>query len=164
MIYEGVESDVFAMQNKGNAYIGGLSSTLKMVITKPLMIYGMVNFTKGEILNHTGNTPLDHIPPMYGKAGLKYENKWMLLDFYMLFNGKKDISDYSMNGEDNEQYAPQGGMPSWQTINFKTCFIVNKNLSVYAGIENILDLQYRVFSSGINASGRNISVAAKYHF
>ncbi|MFW0739973.1 TonB-dependent receptor plug domain-containing protein [Flavobacterium sp. T12S277] len=164
VIYEGVESEVFAMQNKGNAYISGLSSTLKIIITEPLILYGMVNFTRGEILDHVENTPLDHIPPMYGKVGLKYENQLMLLDFYMLFNGKKDIRDYSMNGEDNEQYAPQGGMPSWQTINFKTSFTVDKNLSLYAGIENILDLQYRVFASGINASGRNISVAAKYHF
>lgn len=164
VIYEGAESEVFAMQNKGNAYVGGISSTLKMTITKPLMFYGTVTFTKGKILDHAGNTPLDHIPPMYGKAGLKYENKGILLDFYTLFNGKKDISDYSTNGEDNQKYAPEGGMPSWQTFNFKTNFIVDKNLSVYAGIENILDLQYRTFASGINASGRNISVAVKYHF
>ncbi|MDL2143845.1 TonB-dependent receptor [Flavobacterium tructae] len=164
VIYEGVQSEVFAMQNKGNAYVGGFSSTLKMAITKPLGIYGTVTFTKGEIMNRTGNTPLDHISPIYGKAGLKYENKVMLLDFYTLFNGKKDISDYSTNGEDNQKYAPKGGMPSWQTFNFKTSFMVNKNISLYAGIENILDLQYRVFASGINASGRNISVAAKYHF
>ncbi|URC13384.1 TonB-dependent siderophore receptor [Flavobacterium sp. B183] len=164
VIYEGVQSEVFAMQNKGNAYVGGFSSTLKMAITKPLGIYGTVTFTKGEIMNRTGNTPLDHISPIYGKAGLKYENKIILLDFYTLFNGKKDISDYSTNGEDNQKYAPKGGMPSWQTFNFKTSFMVDKNISLYAGIENILDLQYRVFASGINASGRNISVAAKYHF
>ncbi|OXB23538.1 hypothetical protein B0A80_09920 [Flavobacterium tructae] len=164
VIYEGVQSEVFAMQNKGNAYIGGFSSTLKMAITKPLGIYGMVTFTKGEIMDRAGNTPLDHISPMYGKAGLKYENKVMLLDFYTLFNGKKDISDYSTNGEDNQKYAPKEGMPAWQTFNFKTSFMVDKNISLYAGIENILDLQYRVFASGINASGRNISVAAKYRF
>ncbi|MFW0739015.1 TonB-dependent receptor plug domain-containing protein [Flavobacterium sp. T12S277] len=164
VIYEGVNSEVFAMQNKGNAYIGGFSSSLKIAITKPLMIYGMATFTKGEIMNRTGNTPLDHISPMYGKTGLKYENKKMLLDFYMLFNGRKNNSDYAMNGEDNEKYAPKGGMPSWQTLNFKTAFFIDKNLSVYAGIENILDLQYRVFASGINASGRNISVSAKYQF
>ena len=164
VIYEGVQSEVFAMQNKGNAYVGGFSSTLKMAITKPLEFYGTVTFTKGEIMNRTGNTPLDHISPIYGKAGLKYENKIILLDFYTLFNGKKDISDYSTNGEDNQKYAPKGGMPSWQTFNFKTSFMVDKNISLYAGIENILDLQYRVFASGINASGRNISVAAKYRF
>jgi len=73
VIYEGVQSEVFAMQNKGNAYIGGFSSSLKMAITKPLGIYGTVTFTKGEIMNRTGNTPLDHISPIYGKAGLKYE-------------------------------------------------------------------------------------------
>ncbi|PWA09153.1 TonB-dependent receptor plug domain-containing protein [Flavobacterium laiguense] len=164
VVYEGVQSEVFAMQNKGNAFVTGLSSTLKVTITAPLKAYGTVNFTKGEIIEDSGNKPLDHIPPVYGKIGLKYQKKIMDLDLYMLFNGKKNIDDYYLNGEDNEQYAPISGMPAWQTFNFKSAFAINETLSVYAGLENIFDLQYRTFASGMNASGRNVSVGAKFHF
>lgn len=164
VIYEGVQSEVFAMQNKGNAYITGFSSTLKVFITNPLKAYCTVNFTKGEIMEGSGNKPLDHIPPMYGKVGLQYKEKIISMDLYMLFNSKKSINDYFLNGEDNEQYAPVGGMPAWQTFNFKSAFTINETLTVYAGLENIFDLQYRTFASGMNASGRNVSIGAKFHF
>ena len=82
----------------------------------------------------------------------------------MLYNGKKDIKDYYLNGEDNEQYAPEGGMPAWETYNFKSSFMLFKQATLYAGIEDILDTQYRVFASGINASGRNIYVGIQYTF
>ena len=35
-------------------------------------------------------------------------------------------------------------------------------LTIYSGVENILDIQYRNFASGINAAGRNIYFGAKY--
>lgn len=164
VIYEGVQSEVFAMQNKGNAYITGFSSTLNVLITEPLKAYCTVNFTKGEIMEDSANKPLDHIPPLYGKVGLEYKKKITSMGLYMLFNGKKSINDYFLNGEDNEQYAPKGGMPAWQTYNFKSAFTINKTLTIYAGLENIFDLQYRTFASGMNASGRNASIGAKLHF
>jgi hemoglobin/transferrin/lactoferrin receptor protein len=164
IIYAGQPSTVFANQNMEKANITGMTSTLKITITKSLEFFGSFNFTNGRIVNNNSNRPLDHIPPFYGKTELKYENKNFNLDFYMLYNGKKDISDYFLNGEDNEQYAPIGGMPAWQTFNLKGSTSLIKNLTLYSGIENILDTQYRTFASGINASGRNIYIGAKIHF
>ena len=164
LIYDGQTSEVFANQNKEMATIYGVSTSLKVSITKEVLFYGNFNFTKGRIKNGSGTLPLDHIPPFYGKTGFKFENKKVNLDFYMLYNGKKDIKDYFLNGEDNEQYAPSNGMPSWKTINVKgSCLLIN-NLTFYTGIENIFDIQYRTFASGINASGRNIYLGGKYKF
>jgi hemoglobin/transferrin/lactoferrin receptor protein len=99
---------------------------------------------------------LDHIPPYYGRVGLSYFKKKYGLDVYLLYNGKKHIKDYLLNGEDNEQYTPEGGMPAWKTFNVKVSFEVLKNATLFAGVENILDTQYRTFASGMNAPGRNI--------
>ncbi|MDN4634827.1 hypothetical protein QCD71_25310, partial [Sphingomonas sp. PsM26] len=63
--------------------------------------------------------PLDHIPPYFGKLGINYTPKWANFEAYMLFNGKKHLSDYSTSGEDNLNYAPANGMPAWETYNFK---------------------------------------------
>ena len=41
--YGGYPSEVFANQNMGQAHIEGISSTLKIVITKPLQFYGTFN-------------------------------------------------------------------------------------------------------------------------
>ncbi len=162
--YDGQTSAVFASQNKGIASITGISSTIKFMITKPLQFYGTFNFTKGRIKEGSGTLPLDHIPPFYGKIGLKFENKIVNFDFYMLYNGKKDIKDYFLNGEDNEQYAPADGMPGWKTFNLKGSVSLLKSTTLFSGIENILDTQYRTFASGMNASGRNVYFGAKYKF
>jgi len=55
-------------------------------------------------------------------------------------------------------------MPAWETYNFKTAFNVLKGATLFIGVENILDTQYRVFASGINAPGRNIYGGMKYSF
>jgi hemoglobin/transferrin/lactoferrin receptor protein len=67
---------------------------------------------------------------------------------------KKKKEDYSSSGEDNLQYAPVNGMPAW-TYNAKKWWSVC-NATLFVGVENILDTQYRTFSSGINARKKYI--------
>ena len=102
--------------------------------------------------------------PVYGRAGVRHrEAKWNA-EIYILFNGWKKIKDYNPNGEDNQQYATADGMPSWVTLNLRTQFFVAKGISLLAGVENILDQNYRVFASGISAPGRNFVVTLKAGF
>ena len=164
IVFDGTESQVLANQNKRKAFITGFSSSLKMYIVENLLFTANFNYTLGRILEKEERLPLDHIPPFYGKVGFNYTKKLYGLEVYMLYNGKKDISNYFLNGEDNEQYAPEGGMPAWETYNAKTSVVVFKNATLFAGVENILDTQYRTFASGMNASGRNIYSGLKYSF
>ena len=60
-----------------------------------------------------------------------------------------------MNGEDNEQYATAEGMPAWICANLRLSYSPSKSINVTAGVDNIMDTQYRTFASGINAPGRN---------
>ena len=162
--FDGVISKVQANQNAGKGTIAGLSTTLKAQLFKNLLFYGTFNFTNGRFENAKGNLPLDHIPPVYGKTGFRFENKYMNLDLNINYNGNKNIKEYSTSGEDNQQYARASGNESWETYNFKAGISIIKNTTIFTGIENILDTQYRTFSSGINAGGRNIYFGAKYNF
>jgi hemoglobin/transferrin/lactoferrin receptor protein len=163
VLFDGTLSNVTANQNLGQGSILGFSSSLKSKITKHYSIYGTFNFTEGKLDTPTGKKPLDHISPVFGKAGMSFENKWLNLDLSILYNGKKLLKDYSDSGEDNAQYAPtNNGTPSWKTYNFKMGIKPFKALAIYSGVENILDVQYRTFASGINAPGRNIYFGAKY--
>jgi hemoglobin/transferrin/lactoferrin receptor protein len=82
----------------------------------------------------------------------------------VIYNGWKRISDYYLNGEDNEQYATAQGMPAWFTLNARASYNLHRYLQLDFGIDNILDTQYRVFASGINAPGRNFIIALRGSF
>ena len=108
--------------------------------------------------------PLDHIPPSYGRMGLKHGSSKLNAELFSVFNGWKRIADYNLNGEDNEIYATKDGMPSWMTLNFTTFYASTQNVSFIVQVENITDLNYRYFASGISAVGRNYVVSCKYTF
>lgn len=162
--YNGFDAQVKANQNKGKAFVTGFSTNVSAYIISDLLFSANFNYTLGRVVEEGSQRPLDHIAPYFGKVGLSYTYNKLNLEGYMLYNGKKDISDYSTSGEDNAQYAPANGMPAWETYNFKAGFQVLNGGTLFAGVENILDTQYRVFASGINAPGRNIYGGIKYTF
>lgn len=83
-------------------------------------------------------------------------------NFFVNYNGWKKAKNYSTSGEDNAQYAPVEGMPAWFTANLRVSYKVYKYITIQSGIDNIFDTQYRTFSSGINAPGRNIFAVIRF--
>lgn len=158
ILYDGSWSQVMANQNQRNAFLTGLHASAEYNPIAKLWMSGTLHYTYGRIVSQEDNTtmPLDHISPMSGRLGIRWQDSRYTIDCYSLMNGKKSIDDYLLNGEDNEQYAPPDGTPAWFTLNIKTSFKAHKNIIIQAGIENIMDRQYRTFASGINAPGRNI--------
>jgi hemoglobin/transferrin/lactoferrin receptor protein len=175
--YNGVQSQVLASQNVNRAYILGGNIRLSVKAGKNWKFNSTVNFTKGSfrtdatkaslvyqlqsngtyvlVQSKVSTKPLDHIPPAFGNMSIGYDNQKLYATLSLLFNGWKKLDQYNADGEDNAQYATAKGTPSWQTINLKTGLQVNQRLGIHAGIENILDLNYRYFASGFSAPGRN---------
>lgn len=158
--YDGLPSIVTAAQNKRKAVVYGFNLGSKLTFNEHFEISASYNYTKGRIKSE-GNSPLDHIPPAFGRAGIRYSQNIFQIDLFTLWNGWKRIEDYNKNGEDNQQYAPAIGMPAWWTLNSKIGINFTKKWMLQAGIENITDLQYRTFSSGINGPGRNVFVSLR---
>jgi hemoglobin/transferrin/lactoferrin receptor protein len=84
----------------------------------------------------------------------------------MQYNGQMSYTDLPLN-ERNESsiYAittdGKPYTPSWYTLNFKLGLYFNKRVSINAGVENVLDVLYRPFASGISAPGRNFSLSLR---
>jgi hemoglobin/transferrin/lactoferrin receptor protein len=163
LLYNGSMTRVYASQNKAKAFIygGGIDGSLHP--TKNLLMYANINYTYGRFYTDSSVTPLDHIPPVTGKIGIRYtKNKWQT-ELYSLFNGKKTLNNYNLAGEDNLIYATPIGTPSWFTVNFKTSINLPQHLNLQLGVENILDKSYRYFASGMSAPGRNFVIAIRYN-
>jgi hemoglobin/transferrin/lactoferrin receptor protein len=169
ILYQGIMSDVYATQNKAKAIVYGFNVNGSANLSPNTTLAATYTYTKGNYADRKLdglNTalPLDHIPPTYGRVGLKHDIKKFTAELFTLFNGWKRIEDYNLNGEDNQIYATKDGMPAWQIWNINTNYQLTKKLNFSFQIENIADLNYRYFASGISALGRNYIVQARYSF
>jgi len=162
ILYDGSMSMIYANQNKQEALVAGFSSTL---LAEPLPWYygANITFTYGRIKESDNYAmPLDHIPPIYGKVHLGFRKAKWDAQFFSVFNGWKKLKDYRIGAEDNEAYATPKGMPAWYTLNLSLSYKLIAHFSAQLGIENLMDIQYRTFSSGINAPGRNFILSLKW--
>jgi hemoglobin/transferrin/lactoferrin receptor protein len=165
IVYNNVKSAVFANQNKAKAYIYGFSTQLGVAFTAKTKLQTVVTYTYGRYTDFNGaSIPLDHVPPVYGRVGLSHTEKKWNAEAWMLFNGWKRLSNYNLNGEDNLQYATADGMPAWQTLNLQAGCLLGKHVQLQVLAENLLDINYRYFASGISAPGRNFSISIKTFF
>lgn len=164
IIYDGSLSRVITLVNKDKAYVTGISSQLESDIASWMSVYASFTYTYGRIITDTIPYPLDHIVPIYGKAGFRAHYKWIKGEFFSVFSGKKKVADYNMLGEDNFGGSTADGMPAWYTLNARVGFQPVKYLGIEIGCDNILDLRYRHFASGISAPGRNFFVTAKVNW
>lgn len=169
VMVSGKKLKVQAMQNKDRAYIYGLSSGFEYYLNQSVGIKGNISYTYGRYENVKAGTiiPLDHIPPVFGQFSTFMKSKDLDAEFFVRFNGAKRSSEYSPSGEDNAQYSAdpaKGYMPAWFTLNLRTQLRLNKRVSISAACENITDLKYRVFASGINAPGRNFILTLRTKF
>ena len=160
--YLGQLSQVLAAQNKRRAIIQGWNVAMLARLTNQLTLSSTLNGTSGRI-SDVLNTPLDHIPPMFGRTALTYRSGRVEAEIWAMYNGWKRIVMYNPNGEDNAQYATPDGMPGWTTLNMRTSVTINSYLTVQAALENILDVNYRCFASGISAPGRNVVITVRVH-
>lgn len=183
IIYNGVKSQVLATQNINKATVYGFSTVVNAEIISGLTFTSTLSYTYGRFKTDASKTsgifekqangtyllvqrnvsskPLDHIPPVIGRTALNYQHKKFNTELSLLYNGWKKLDDFNADGEDNAQYATAEGFPSWMTVNWKANITLTKNLLLQAGVDNILDRNYRYFASGFSAAGRNYLIALR---
>lgn len=186
IVYYGIKSQVLANTNANNAYLYGFSTSLFIQFGEHFNVSSTLTYTIGRfetditknssvyekqpnglyslISKKVSSKPLDHIPPVFGKTSISYENKKVFSEVFALYNGWKHLDQYNADGEDNAQYATVNGMPSWITINLRTSYNIKKQISIQLAVENILDRNYRYFASGFSAPGRNFILALRAGF
>lgn len=164
ILYDGQLAAVYSTQNRDKANIYGISGSLAAGIGNYWVVSARAAYTYGDVVTDSLNTPLDHIAPLFGRVGVAYERPRWQADFYALFNGAKTLDRYRLDGEDNLEDATPNGLPAWFTLNLKASYQVTDFLTIQAGVENLLDTNYRVFASGTSSSGRNILVALRANF
>lgn len=162
VIYRGEKVNLVSNQNVNSAMIYGASFDMRIAFTSYLKLTGAINYTKGE--NLTDNTPLSHIPPVFGRIALNYTSKKLQIQVASQFNGMKKIEEFGPDGTDNPEEATIDGSPAWNIYNVYTTYKIAPSFNLQLGIENILDTHYKQFASGVSGLGRNFTIAIRGNF
>ena len=148
--------------NAGTAYIYGLSANLNLALGTNWNLKSSLNYIQGW--NTFDKSPLAHIPPIYGQTTLSHVRERFQFRFLARYNGWKRVEDFDYAGTDNLELATVDGSPSWYTLNAYGTYHLDKNVFFTLAFENIMDVHYRPFSSGVSAPGRNVILSLRTTF
>ncbi len=164
-------------ENTGNAEIYGTTASASLRIAGNFTLE--TDYTIIEGRNIDNDLPFTHIPPTFGKTAFYADFDSWRASFFIMYNGRKAIEEYDIaSGTDNEEESPlewvlteEGnwiedyqGTPSWYTLNLSAMYRLSDSFTAQMAIENILDLHYKTFASGLSAPGRNFIVTLRARF
>lgn len=170
IIYKGEMSQVQAIQNAAFATVYGLEAEIEVRIPQGFGFSSRFNYQKGEEELDDGSTsPLRHAAPWFGMTSLTYSADKLKMDLYATYNGEVSFKNLPPEEQGKDyMYAKDANgnpySPAWYTLNFKVMYQVTDVFSVSGGVENLTDVRYRPYSSGITAPGRNFILSLKASF
>jgi hemoglobin/transferrin/lactoferrin receptor protein len=167
IMYDGEMSQVQAIQNAASAHVYGFQTGVEIDFGKGFGFSSDFNYQKGEEeLDNGEKGPLRHATPWFGTTRISYSKDKIKAQFYANYSGSVAFE----NMPETEIAKPfmyaidQNGnpySPSWFILNLKTSYQFKENLLFSSGIENLTDVRYRPYSSGIVSPGRNFVVSLK---
>jgi len=168
IVFDGVNSQVQAIQNAAIANVYGLQAGLEMKFPGGFNLSSDLNYQRGEEeLDDESVSPSRHAAPMFGTTRLSFRSDNLIVQVYTNYQAERSHSDLSVEergkteiyalDENGNTYAP-----SWYTLNFKMSYQLLENFVLNTGVENITDQRYRPYSSGMSAPGRNYVFSVSY--
>lgn len=170
IMYDGSMSKIQALQNAAVAKVYGIQSGIEIKLAKGFSISSDFNYQVGEEETDDGTiSPSRHAPPWFGNTKLTYKSNKTTLQVYVIYSGERKFEDLPIEEQQKpEIYAVDKNKnpwsPGWHTVNFKSMHQFSSYLSASVGIENITDIRYKTYSSGIVAPGRNFVIGLNLKF
>ena len=165
--YDGELSRVQAIQNAATAYVYGLQAGFELKLPGGFELTSDFNYQKGEEEMNDGNkSPSRHVAPWFGVTRLWFRANDLNIQCYSRYSGGFTHAELSVEEQGKpENYALDNqGLPyapAWQTMNIKAQYTFDRTFTLSAGLENIADVRYRPYSSGISAAGRNLILSLR---
>ncbi len=170
LLYSGELSKLFSLQNAAFAEVKGIQAGMEVALSKRLLLTSNYNWQKGvEELDDKTTSPSRHAAPSFGATKLRFQGKKMTLELSSQYSAampfekmpQEEIGKPAIYAKDT-QGKPYS--PSWMILNLAARVPIGPYIQVNLGVENMGDLQYRGYSSGIVSPGRNFQVSVKGTF
>lgn len=168
--YQGEMSQVQALQNAAQATVMGIQFGMEWKLPGGFGISTQLNVQQGEEELDDGSTsPSRHAPPTFGISHLTYKVDQLELDLSWVFNAEKPYEQIPIEERSKTYMYAMDDLgrpysPAWNTLNFRAMLHFTEQLSASAGVENLMDIRYRPYSSGLVAPGRNLVLSFRASF
>ena len=171
VLYDEEYVQTMANFNLGSSNIYGGNFDFKTKIISNILLDGSATYTKGSVQRDI--LPMPSIPPFFGNIKLKLLNEKSQYQISYRFSSSKDAKTYSIGGEDGLDETPAiinqngdiqyTGMPAWGVLQFSGLFktkLLERSVDLKIIFDNIFDIHYREFASGISSPGRSLNLVA----
>lgn len=170
IMYQGVLSRVQAIQNASQAYVWGAHLGFRIGFGKYIVLASKINYQYGREELEDGNiSPLRHAAPIFGSSILAFSAQNWRIEINAQYSGGRTNAQLPQEEQGKpEIYATDtAGLPfspAWYVVNFKSEYVFAKKWRIGLGLENISDVRYRAYSSGIAGAGRNLILSVRGTF
>ena len=170
IVYDGVLSEVIAIQNAANAKVYGVQLAMLYQLNKSFQLNSRINWQTGIEIDESGEeVPLRHAVPFYGNASIAYRQDRFSAEIFFMFQSSIRAEDMPPTESAKPVlYAKDSNgnpwSPSWHTFDLRLSMAINENFRVNFHVENLLDTLYRPYSSGISGMGRNFVLSLRGNF
>lgn len=161
ILYDGTMSRVESVQNAAVAYVYGAYLGAEVPLAPSWFAVATVNFQQGtETMDDGQRSPARHAAPVFGTARATYKKKRFRADAYLQFQGERSHEALPFEErEKTEIYAldDEGNTycPAWYTANVRFTYTTGSGIRAQLALENLTDVRYRPYSSGVSGAGRN---------
>ena len=165
VLYDNEEVITMGNYNLGNSSVYGFNFDANYSFDEYFYLIGNLTYTKGDIVYN--DYPMPSIPPLFGSLKLRFQKNNFNIQLKYKFSQSKSADDYSFGGEDSLDETPfvyeDGeikylGMPKWGIFQLSSLFRVSKKMKAQLLLDNIFDIHYREFASGISSPGRSLNL------
>ena len=165
VLYDNEEVITMGNYNLGNSSVYEFNFDANYSFDEYFYLIGNLTYTKGDIVYN--DYPMPSIPPLFGSLKLRFQKNNFNIQLKYKFSQSKSADDYSFGGEDSLDETPfvyeDGeikylGMPEWGIFQLSSLFRVSKKMKAQLLLDNIFDIHYREFASGISSPGRSLNL------
>jgi outer membrane receptor protein involved in Fe transport len=151
--------DIVQSVNAAASRVYGLEGGLQVSVTARLRLQATLSYTRGTQRIDDIEEPADRVPPLQARLTLSFRHSdaWTFDAWLAAADGQdrlsaRDVRDVRIDPEGTAGWAGTGASAHWSSA---------RGWEIIAGVDNLLDRDYRVHGSGLDAPGRNVSLTLR---
>ena len=109
-------------------------------------------------------TYLTRLMPLTGQLGLRWEEETGKYWFETVVVHAEEADKLSFGDKNDTSRIPPGGTPSYTVWHARAGARISEDATLYALLENITDVDYRIHGSGLNRPGMNFILGMEVEF